>query len=66
MNQKIEDFYEYFNNVNDSIAINQANYDYAYLMRGYAYSRKGDYALAKADYDEALRLNPHNKMRERL
>lgn len=34
----------------------------AYFNRGLAYSRKGDRDRAMADYSEAIRLNPKNKM----
>ncbi|MDR1074069.1 MAG: tetratricopeptide repeat protein, partial [Treponema sp.] len=31
----------------------------AYYNRGYAYVEKGDYDIAIADYNQALRLNPN-------
>jgi tetratricopeptide (TPR) repeat protein len=34
----------------------------AYNNRGFAYSTKGNYELAMADYDQAIRLNPHYAM----
>jgi tetratricopeptide (TPR) repeat protein len=41
------------------VRLNPKN-DRSYDNRGYAYSQKGDYDRAVADYDEAIKISPKN------